>query len=59
MIGEKLVAKGLITQAQLDEALGVQKAEPVRKIGEILVSLGYLDVEQFTQVLAEDMGEAK
>ena len=55
-IGEELVQQGLVTQAQLDEALAVQKSEPDRKIGEILVSLGHLDIEAFTKVLEQQMG---
>ena len=59
LLGEKLLQEKLINQAQLDEALGIQKTEPSRKIGEILVSLGYLDPMKFAEILARDLGEKK
>lgn len=55
LFGEKLIRDGLITQEQLDEALETQKTEKGRKIGEILVSLGYLDIDKFTEILAREM----
>jgi hypothetical protein len=56
MIGDKLIKEGLITQSQLDQALAEQKKDSSCKIGEILVSLGFLDIEKFTEVLQKDMG---
>ncbi len=44
LFGEKLVDAGLVTQSQLDEALAQQKSDPNKKIGDILVALGHLDV---------------
>lgn len=40
MLGDKLVAAGAITQAQLDEALKEQAASGGKKLGEILVAKG-------------------
>ena len=42
-IGEILLAKGYLSEQQLDEALSIQsKAEPHRPIGEILVEQGFV-----------------
>ncbi len=50
MIGEKLIAAGIITQAQLDESLEEQKSSG-RKIGEILVMKGYATQAQVDEAL--------
>jgi HD-like signal output (HDOD) protein len=49
--GERLVNAGLISQKQLDEALDIQDLNGGR-IGEILVSLGHIDVRTFADFLA-------
>lgn len=46
LFGEKLVAAGLVTQSQLEEALAKQKADPDKKIGDLLVSMGYLEAAE-------------
>lgn len=50
-IGVLLVRSGLITPAQLDHALGVQRRS-LRRLGDILVRGGVLRVEDFQAVLA-------
>jgi len=45
-LGESLVANGVITKEQLEKALEEQKKNPKEKIGEILLRLGYLPVEE-------------
>jgi hypothetical protein len=45
-LGESLVKSGVITQEQLDTALAEQKKNPDEKIGEILIRLGYLPMEE-------------
>jgi bacteriophage N4 adsorption protein B len=45
-LGENLIAKGLLTQAQLDAALAKQKETPGERIGEILVKLGFVTKDQ-------------
>ena len=42
--GELLISRGVITNDQLESALALQKDNPERKIGEILVTLGAIDV---------------
>lgn len=56
-LGERLVTQGLITQAQLNEALAyqqrrAQEGRPVR-LGQALVELGYLTPEALDRVIAE------
>lgn len=49
-----LVAAGLVTVAQVDEALAQQKKTGLR-LGETLVSLGYVNEAQMTQVLSNQL----
>jgi type IV pilus assembly protein PilB len=51
MLGEKLLKAGLITQAQLDQALAEQAKSPGVKLGEILVRLRFVTAEQIASVL--------
>ena len=55
--GQRLVERGIINQAQLDEALRRQQTTMAnRKIGEILVRLGYISKSHITEALADQMG---
>jgi type IV pilus assembly protein PilB len=54
-IGEILVGWGLITQAQLDEALTKSKASG-KRIGETLVELGFAKDDQIAKALANQHG---
>jgi type IV pilus assembly protein PilB len=57
--GQRLVERGIITQAQLDEALHRQQTTMAnRKVGEILVRLGYISKSHITEGLADQMGIA-
>ena len=56
-IGEMLIQEGLITKEQLDEGLAIQKKEPGRKIGEILLELEYIDIAKFTEILDRQLKE--
>lgn len=51
-IAEMLLQKGIITQEQLDNALTIQKTTD-KKIGQILIDLGYIKEEKLLQLLAE------
>ncbi len=56
-IGQLLVAKGLIAQAQLDLALQDQQAHGHRKLlGEVLIEQGVATEEQICETLAESHG---
>ncbi|MGA2763036.1 MAG: hypothetical protein ABSG17_06695 [Spirochaetia bacterium] len=50
-LGETLVKNGVITQGQLETALAEQKKNPNEKIGEILMRLGYLPMEELMTFL--------
>ena len=54
-LGEALVAAGTITEEELSRALTIQ-ANSGAKLGEILVSLGYLHYLQLYGVLAPLLG---
>lgn len=51
-IGELLVKNGIITEAQLKEALVLQK-EQKKKLGEILIELGHLSSKDLVWMLSE------
>lgn len=50
-VGEFLLDNQIITRAQLDEAVEMQKDNPGRLIGEILVTLGALSKEQLVMAM--------
>lgn len=54
-IGQLLLEKGVIKQAQLDEALKIQK-EKGGLLGQILAGLGYVTEEQIAQVITLQYG---
>lgn len=53
-LGEILLQQGLINEAQLREAIQVQKKEPGR-IGEILIKLGFLTEEDIVAALGSQL----
>ena len=56
-LGEALVAKDLVSDGQLEEALALQTQRGHKKLlGEILVELGFVTAEQVMEVLAEGYG---
>jgi type IV pilus assembly protein PilB len=54
-LGQILLAKGLITQEQLDEALRVQKST-TEQLGRILVDLGHINEREVLRAHAEQLG---
>ena len=54
-VGDSLLARGHITEAQLDVALREQRRVH-RPLGEILLSLGFVRQDSLTQVMAESYG---
>ncbi len=50
-LGETLVKNGVITREQLETALAEQKKNPKEKLGEILMRLGYLPLEELEAYL--------
>jgi len=55
LIGQILVRQGVITKAQLTEALTKQKTEKA-KIGELLIRMGLVTQREITQALAAQAG---
>jgi len=54
-LGDRLIARGCLTDSQLDVALAEQKRAH-RALGEILVSLSFCTQEDILELVAEDMG---
>jgi type IV pilus assembly protein PilB len=54
-LGDTLVNAGLVTRAQLDEALAIQNSTG-QKLGQALVSLGYLTDAALLETLCADAG---
>ena len=54
-LGEILVAKGVVSQDDMDKALGIAKGSR-RRIGQALVEAGFATDEQVAQALAEQFG---
>jgi type IV pilus assembly protein PilB len=52
LIGKMLVENGIVTETQLDEALRVQEKDK-KRLGEILISLGYLKSKDLMWMLSE------
>ncbi len=55
--GEHLVNEGIVSEDQINEALTIQKKNPDRKIGEILLELGYIDIDKFTKIVDKQLRE--
>jgi len=56
-LGEELIRRGLLTQAQLEEALETQAQQGHQKLlGEVLVELNFLTQDQIMAALAECYG---
>ena len=53
-LGELLVSSNILTQEQLDEALRMQ-GETRRRLGDVLVQLGYVDETRLTQALSQQL----
>lgn len=57
LFGQRLVERQIITQHQLDEAIHRQQTTMAhRRIGEILVRLGYISKSHITEGLADQLG---
>jgi len=55
LIGELLVKCGAVQQKQVDDALALQKITK-RRLGKILLGLGYVDSQMLTQKLGDQAG---
>ena len=52
-LGEILLEGDVLTKRQLNKALAMQETGDNRKLGEILVDLGYITVEDITDIMME------
>jgi tetratricopeptide (TPR) repeat protein len=57
-LGDMLLADGLVTRAQLDQALALQENAPGRRIGDLLVHLGILAPDALRRFLRLQVEEA-
>jgi len=55
LLGEMLVAQGIISPEQLAEALELQRTEKQARLGRLLVDLGYVTELQIADVVADQM----
>jgi len=55
-MGDALVKRGIVTPAQLEECLALQKSSPGERVGQILVRKGYAKEEEIMACLAEEYG---
>ena len=57
LFGQRLVERGIISQQQLNEAIHKQQTTmATKKLGEVLVRLGYLSKSHITEGLADQLG---
>jgi len=58
-LGEILLDEDVLTKRQLQRALDIQNNGDSRKLGEILVELGYLTIEDLTDVMMDQASHAQ
>ena len=58
-LGEILLEEDVLTKRQLQKAIDLQKSGDNRKIGEILIELGFLTIEDMTEVMMDQASHAQ
>ena len=58
-LGEILLEEDVLTKRQLQKAIDLQKGGDKRKIGEILIELGFLTIEDMTEVMMDQASHAQ
>ena len=58
-LGELLLHGDVLTRRQLNKAIAMQTAGDDRKLGEILVELGYITVDDITEVMMQQASKAQ
>ena len=53
VLGDVLLEADVLTKRQLSRALAMQEAGDKRKLGEILVDLGYITIEDLTDIMVD------
>ncbi|HPL54683.1 MAG TPA: GspE/PulE family protein [Bacillota bacterium] len=55
-LGDMLVSSGKLSREQLEEAINLQKTEKTKRLGEIIVELGYTSEEDVLKMIEEQLG---
>ena len=58
-LGEILLEEDVLTKRQLQKALDIQNSGDKRKLGEILIELGFLTIEDLTDVMMDQASHAQ
>jgi hypothetical protein len=58
LFGEELIAQGLINSEQLEESLKIQKQFPEKKLGEIMIEMKYINIDQMIAVVKKQLNDA-
>jgi hypothetical protein len=58
LFGEELIAQGLINSEQLEESLKIQKQFPDKKLGEIMIEMKYINIDQMISVVKKQLNDA-
>jgi hypothetical protein len=58
LFGEELIAQGLINSEQLEESLKIQKQFPDKKLGEIMIEMKYINIDQMIAVVKKQLNDA-
>jgi hypothetical protein len=58
LFGEELIAQGLINKEQLEESLKIQKQFPEKKLGEIMIEMKYINIDQMISVVKKQLNDA-
>ena len=58
LFGEELIAQGLINKEQLEESLKIQKQFPEKKLGEIMIEMKYINIDQMISVVKKQLSDA-
>lgn len=57
IIGELLISKGMVSRNQVTSALYIQGEKPHLRIGEVLLSMGLITIEELDRVLREHLSQ--
>ncbi len=55
-LGDMLVSYGKLSQGQLEEAISLQKTTKTKRLGEIIVDLGYATEDEVLAIIEEQLG---
>lgn len=58
LFGEELIAQGLINREQLEESLKIQKQFPEKKLGEIMIEMKFINIDQMIAVVKKQLNDA-